>query len=551
VSVSADPSTAEIAAGKNLGANLAALWQTQPRLAEMVGPMPRDFEWVYGRDGFLTAVDGEGKWWAGCSLPLAAGRSLLKTLEPSTLHNCMLDPAHAGLLRAAFARIGDEPALLAVVPEMMSIRMILCCDDFSEQIAAHRLWFISGQDWPDDFRRLLEERPGLCTPGRFIRTKLLSDQTANLMITQAQNVFSEVLQQRTRRIEQIRTQEKNGTAEKILLIAGSHFRLWDSAATVLAEQIQSAVSVHRFDSDDPAESSPLALAEAAADCRAVIAANVSRGDASNLVAMNTPWITWVTGPRVPSFTAAGPRDLLMVADSAWEDMAVGAGWPKGRVMRARWPATLVAGAARATLTLAILADTQVIEIPDSIADLSSHKLLWDHIEAELHDDPLALGEDVGGYLAQRARMYEISTDAIDRRRFVENLIVPAYQQGLARLLLKAGLPLRLSGLGWDEIDEFRAVARGPVRSRQDFEATIAAASALVYVWPMRHAHPIDTFGKPVIQRTGRRAESFIAAAKAAMKTSSAVAVDSSPTVGSVISKILSSLQDRGYDVAAA
>jgi hypothetical protein len=513
--------------------------------------MPRGFEWVYGRDGFLTAVDGEGKWWAGCSLPLAAGRSLLKTLEPSTLHNCMLDPAHAGLLRAALGRIGDEPALMAVVPEMMTIRMILCCDNFSEYIAANQLWFVGGQDWAEDFRRLLEERPGLCTPGRFIRTKLLSDQAANVMITQAQNVFSEVLQQRTRWIEQIRMREKTGAAEKILLIAGSHFRLWDSASSVLAEQIRSAASVHRFDSDDPAESSPLALAEAAADCRAVVAANVSRGEASNLVAMNTPWITWVTWPRVPSFTAAGPKDLLMVADSAWEGMAVAAGWPKQRVMRANWPATAVAGIADATPLLAILADTQVIEIPDSIADLSSHKLLWDHIEAELRDDPLALGEDVGGYLTQRARMYEIPADVIDRRRFVENLIVPAYQQGLARLLMKAGLPLRLSGLGWDEIEEFCPVAGGPVRSRQDFEAAIAAASALVYVWPMRHAHPIDTIGKPVIYRTGRRAESFIAAAKAAMKGSSAAAAESPPTVGAVILKILPSLDGRGYDVAAA
>ena len=550
MSVSADPSAAEIAAGQNLSANLSALRQTQPKLAEIVGPMPRGFEWIYGRDGSLTAIDGEGKWWAGCSLPLAAGRSLLKTLEPGMLHNCMLDPAHAGLLRAAFDRIGDEPALMAIVSEMMTIRMILCCEDFSREIAVHRLWFISGEDWTDDFRRLLEERPGLCTPGRFIRTKLVSDQTANTMIAQAQNVFSEVLLQRTRQIEQIRSQQKTTPAEKILLIAGSHFRLWDGAAAILTEQIQSATAVHRFDSDDPAESSPLALAKAAANCRIVVAANVSRGEANNLVAMNTPWITWVTWPRVPSFTAVGPKDMLMVADPTWQELAVGAGWPIERVMTANWPVT-PARVASAQPTLAIIADTQVIEIPDSIADLSSHRLLWDHIEAELRDDPLALGEDVGGYLTQRSQLYEISADAVDRRRFVENLIVPAYQQGIARLLLKAKLPLRISGLGWDAIEEFRPIAGGPLRTTQDFEAAIAAASALVYVWPLRHAHPIDAIGKPVVHRTGRRPEAFVAQARAAMKASSTVAMESSPAVGTVILRILSSLNGRGYDIAAA
>jgi hypothetical protein len=36
MSVSADPSAAEIAAGQNLSANLSALRQTQPKLAEIV-----------------------------------------------------------------------------------------------------------------------------------------------------------------------------------------------------------------------------------------------------------------------------------------------------------------------------------------------------------------------------------------------------------------------------------------------------------------------------------------------------------------------------------
>ncbi len=505
---------------------------------------------MYGRDGFLTALDVTGKWWAGCSLPLAAGRAMLKSLEPSTLHNCFLDPTHAGLLRAAFESIGDTPSLMAVVPELATIRIILCCDDFSSRIAARQLWFISGENWTEEFRRLLEERPGLCTPGRFIRTKLISEAAANVMITQAQNVFSEILQQRTRRIEEIRVRERIGHSEKVLLIGGSHFRLWDDASNILAEQIQSTAAIERFDSDDPAASSPIALAEAAAGCGAILAANISRTDANNIVATATPWITWITWPRIPSFVAAGPRDVLLLADAAWKSMAVTAGWPAQRLSVAPWPSMSIAKTGGAP-SLAIIADTQLIEIPESIADLSSHRLLWDQIEAELRDDPLALGEDIGAYLTQRAETYDVSPSTLDRRQFVENLIVPVYQQGLARLLLKGGLSLRLHGNGWNAIEEFSKIDGGPVRSQKEFEATIAAASALIYVWPIRHAHPIDTFGKPIIQRTGRRAEAFIAQAKAAIKAKPVVTGNSSPRLGQAILKLLSSFDGRGYDVAAA
>jgi len=544
-------SAAELAAAKNLSANLSALWQTQPKLAEMLGPPPVDFTWVYGRDGFLTAQDANGQWFAGCSVPLAAGRSLLKSLEISTLHNCILDPPHAGLLRAAFERLHGGPALMVVAPELTTIRVMLCCDDFSDFLAAHQLWFITGQDWAEDFRRLLTERPGLCTPGRFIRTKLLAEATSIAMITQAQNVFSEILQERTRRIEEIRVESKAGQSEKVLLIAGSNFRLWDEASTVLAEQIQPSLQFERFDSDDPAASSPLALAEAAAPCRAVIVANVSRGDASNLVAMRTPWITWVTWPRVPAFTAAGPRDELLVADAAWQATAVSAGWPIERVAVAPWPIIPVAGGAGSP-SLVIIADTQLIEIPDSIASLSSHVVLWDRIAGELRADPLALGEDVGQYLNQRAEMCDISPGSVDVRRFVENLIIPAYQQGLARVLLAAGLPLRVYGAGWNTLDEFCAINPGPVRSRQEFQSAIAAASALVYVWPMRHAHPMDALGKPIVHPTGRRAESFIRQARQAISAQPKPAVlpDSPATIAATILKILSSPDKRGYDVAA-
>src|SRR5439155_18022135 len=106
----------------------------------------------------------------------------------------------------------------------------------------------------------------------------------------------------------------------------------DDAAAVLAAELtpcaaDAGTTIERFDSDDPASSSPLALATAAARCGSVVAANVSRADAANLVAPETPWITWVTRPIIPPFVVAGPRDGIVVADPEWQPLAIASGWP--------------------------------------------------------------------------------------------------------------------------------------------------------------------------------------------------------------------------------
>ena len=48
----------------------------------------------------------DGRWWADCSVPLLAGRSLLKPLTDEPVSSCQLAPPHAGLVRAARERIG-------------------------------------------------------------------------------------------------------------------------------------------------------------------------------------------------------------------------------------------------------------------------------------------------------------------------------------------------------------------------------------------------------------------------------------------------------------
>jgi len=156
-----ESTAAEREAETNWNNNLAALRVNQPAAAEILDPVEVDIRWIFARDGSLTAMDHDGKWWGGCSVPLLAGESILKTLETAPTGSCLLAPAHAGLVWAARQRMGSWPVLFVVQPDLQIARMILSCHDFSDQISRHRLWLVCGEDWPQQLRQLLDDHPGL------------------------------------------------------------------------------------------------------------------------------------------------------------------------------------------------------------------------------------------------------------------------------------------------------------------------------------------------------------------------------------------------------
>jgi hypothetical protein len=54
------------------------------------------------------------------------------------------DPPHAAHLRAALDRLSASQAVVAVVLDPAALPVLLSCDDFSADIAAHRLWVAAG-----------------------------------------------------------------------------------------------------------------------------------------------------------------------------------------------------------------------------------------------------------------------------------------------------------------------------------------------------------------------------------------------------------------------
>jgi len=439
---------------------------------------------------------------------------MLKTLETVHTGSCLLAPPHVGLLTAAREKMGDAPALFVIQPDALVARTILACQDFSDAIRRHRFWIVTGENWPDQFRALLRQYNGLATPTRFIRTKLLTDDVALPMIKTAQDLFSEILSERTRELERLKSQKSPVTDRReVLLIGGSAFRLWDHPAAVLEAELSQA-HIHRFDTDDPLNGSPAMLLEAAAACGSVVSANLCRDDCNQIITTEKPWITWITQPAVPKFDIAGPADGLVLADPRWKKLAQKAGWPDDRVRIGGWPPRADhQSASPSPSQLAMICDTGPIEIPQSVKDFSSHRLLWELIEEELHDSPLAV-EQIDAYLTDRAGQLNITIESLDRRSFIQCLIHPAYQQGLARLLIKEGLPITLWGDGWPS--EFDAHHRGTITTPSQLDHAIDDSAALIYCWPERSAHPIDTCNKPIVERSGQDKSQLLRNARRAL-----------------------------------
>jgi hypothetical protein len=510
-------------AADNWALNLVSLRATGSPVVEMLTDSAPELEWVFGRDGTLTGRTMDGRWWADCSVPLLAARALLSTLEPDPLSSCLLSPGHIGLVLASRERMGAGPALIVIEPNLDAARVILSCHAFSAEITSHQLWFVCGPEWAVQLRRLFDDHRGLATPARFIRTKLTLPELADSLIAEAQAVFSAVLESRVQVIADLKSNEPiERESGKTLLIGGSQFQLWNDGTDALQEALSDR-DVLRFDTDHPLSTSPIALIEAARACGSIVSADLCRADSTSGVSMELPWITWMTQPAAPPFETAGPRDALILADPAWRSIARTAGWPDDRVHICGWPssnrldcdsidvvkmarhgsqASRLNSALLNSAMLGMICDTEAIEIPKAVDEFSSHRVLWEMIESELHSTPLAV-ENPDEYLSDRAGQMQIDLETLDRPRFIRNLIIPAYQQGLARILLASDLPIRIWGRGWADISEFHDHSEGPLTDRTSFDAAVAGCRALVYCWPARMAHPIDATGKPVLHRLGR------------------------------------------------
>jgi hypothetical protein len=496
--------------------NRDALVSHQPALT--IADVETDHEWLFARDRSLTLHDPHtSRWLAGCSVPRRAAVEIFRKLVVTGGVSCFLAPEHAGQIRVALDRLEPRQAIIAIIPDRETLATILCCDDFTQDFREHRLWLVAGESWEMQLRDLLAAHPGLPIPSQFIRLPQAPGDATQELIAAAQRLFSDFTNRRGELLiaaRQTWPKRPTATETRLCLLAPSRFQLWGDAGLVLSDALGPAA--RRIDPDDPAMSSPLALAQTAAECDAVVTADYARADLPGVLPDDLPWLTWITTPRIPASVPTARNDALLLADARLRDDARAAGWPADRLQVAQWPGSIVN--AQAAKTLAIIADTWPVSPPESLNEYSSHVVLWEQIAHELSHDAFALGDDVDAYLIERMRRLEISADANLRLRLIRELIVPTYQQSLAQLLISERHALELHGRGWDRIPELAAHARGPVTSREQLVALLTSPIAAVRAWPARMVHPIDGAGVPLVH-PGRDRKSSLSAATRALNGS--------------------------------
>jgi hypothetical protein len=502
--------SAERLAAANFAANCSALLITQPEFGQALLPPRGPVEWVFGRDGALTALDQEGNWVSGCSMPRAAAITMLKKMEVNAACTCFLAPPHAAHLRTALDKFTLEQAIIAAIPDETDIRCLLACEDFSRDIAAHRLWFAGGADYAAMIESILAKEIGLAVPAQFLRLHASDEQLIQKMIEEATGVFSRITLARSQLIAQINQNSSPPHPPRFCVMTPMRFGLWNDEGRVLAQS--APADSLGLDTSDPASSSPLKLASTAVECGALLTPNLARADMPGAVPMNIPWFTWITNNRIPAVNLAGPHDRLLVAGVSMRAAALAAEWPADRVHLAVWPRVTLP-AAKGKRILTVVADTATVNTPEDLEDFSSHRVLWETIRGELCNDPFAVEGDPAEYLLARMRQYEVSADALPHERFLHELIVPAYQQSCVRALLKAGFPMELYGKGWAAIDEFRPYAAEVLNSQEEKNSALASATVLVDLWPWREGHPISAIDRPVIRREGRSLGAFVQRAR--------------------------------------
>ena len=517
LTTTASATRADTQAERNRIENLRALAQTQPSLAIALAMRTPDLRWIYGRDGALTAQTPDGRWLTDCSLPHRTAQALLGRPTVGGTTACFLSPSHAAQIRVGLDALRPDQALIAIIPDLALVATMIHCVDFSADLAARRLWIAAGSDWAAEISAIFTGNPGLPTPLQFLRTSLLHGDDANRMIPLAERTFAAVGEQRAREIERLRQQPRPRNHQpRICMLGPSRFQLWNDASHLLLGLLKNdGLEIDHLDTDRPNQGANLGLALSASTADILLTANAARTDLPPVLSPNLPVITWITSPRIPAHDAQSPRDALILADETWLSAARAAGWPADRLSIGVWPACPELRAPDAPPHLAIIADTADTSLDQQRFELSSHRPLWELIRDELLNNPFALPADIGGYLRQRMDRLGIQAQGFDSRRFVDDLIVPAWQQGLAQVVLRAGLPLRLHGKNWNAIAPFQPFVAGEIHTMDQLLAAAQSATALIHLWPIAGAHPIDALRRPVV-RPSFSATRFLAAARRAL-----------------------------------
>ena len=488
-------------AAANFERNRAALERVWSRAVLCLPDALPELEWIYARDGALSARHVDRQWFADCSVPRRAAERMFVNLFVAGPTAVMLAPTHAQQIRAVLNRLRSDQVLIAIIPGEFTAGVIAACEDFSDDISAGRLWLACGPDWADELTAIFERNEGISPASMMIRVPGLNADVVDAIQKPCEAILAKHGQSHKQRCELLMVKPRfpRTPATRGCVVTGT-FELWNDAAELLeAAADGSPIECVRVNAAKPAVASILQFARAADGADVVVTANLGRIDRSNVVPTNVPWVTWAT-TRVPSFEPTAAGDLLVIADEAFRATATNAGWPSSRIRVAAEPREPVAIVPSALP--AIIADHTPITTPKSIHDMSSHRVIWDAVSRELTVDPLKLTTSPTAYLHGWCDRVGVTREGFPVATVLESLIAPLFIRELAIHLQRRGVKFALWGRGWDAIDALREAWRGPITDHTTWTNALAASSAIYDVWPTSVAHPARRGGRAVIPTAG-------------------------------------------------
>ncbi|GIW75494.1 MAG: hypothetical protein KatS3mg104_0557 [Phycisphaerae bacterium] len=448
-----------------------------------------DLEWVRARDGSRTArFRSTQRLWGDCSVPRRSAEMMLRSLKLQGRLSCLLLPTHPHQVAVCLEKTPDPNGLIVILESESEWGVYTTCCDFSSE--AHRLFF--AWDVPS-LSRIFEQNPGLPVPQQFIRLPVSDQSSCEKTIEWCQQVFSQVNQRQTDRLEQARAREIQ-TQRHLLTLVSGRFQLWHDADRRLADLFGEEV----VDLDDVRHCASAYIAERASYTCGLLTTNVGRTSQPHLIRPDLPWICWATVGLIPEYVASCPRDGLVVIDPEWLPRAYSVGWPKDRVAVGQPDPLHYLGGDR----LVLVYDLPDMTPPPEVVEYSSWRVVWDSIARELSCQPHRLAGDVTGYLERTRRRFGVPENDFPVQPFIQKIVEPAYAMGIARWLIQQSIPVHVWGKGWERVDEIRPYWNGPVENRSSLDQILITSGGLVDIF-LTEGHLSRYLGVPILKTVGR------------------------------------------------
>ncbi len=398
--------------------------------------------WQRGRDGSLTARLGDA-WLGGSALPALVGERMTRDIGLRQGSVALIAPNHLGHVVALASRLEAAQSLTVIWPDVRRMRLALGCADVSSMILQGKLVCFAGTH---DIASRARRCRGWAVPGSL---HLCGDAVAvqgrdiTTLVTAVQGAIQSATDWHAGETARVASMPAS-TGGPMLVAAGSSFRLLADAGRRLTAAL-AGPGVRLLDLDDARSASRLAFADAAAEADSIVTADVTRADVPNVVPSATPWVTWISRPRSP-VRAMNATDGIVLADDAWRNAWLAAGWSSDRVKTCSWPVENVQSRGKSTL-LAFDLPTQD-EPPAVVKQYSSQAVAWGSIAEELQSFPYRLRESGGArsYLLGRLRATGLDPASLDLGLWHTHLVTPSFARGVGRLARRAGATL--AGLGW-------------------------------------------------------------------------------------------------------